>query len=319
MLRLWVANTDYSWFKFLSNQPEVDEVNFWQPSGKDSFKAISQGELFLFKLKSPHNVIAGYGVFHQASNLPLSMAWDAFGYKNGVDNLDEMRRRIAAFRNDRTDRFSDYTIGCRIVVQPVFFPEHLWIPQPSSWGKSIVVGKTYLTSESNGLHLWERIQEATEALNRAHISHTKMLSDTKLDFRHEGPKFGEPTLIKPRLGQGAFRLGVIEAYQRQCALSAGRVLPALDAAHIRPYGRGGEHEISNGLLLRKDIHSVFDAGYATFDEDLCFVVSDKVRTVFNNGNEYRKLHGSKLLIPSSLHNQPDQRSFAWHRENVYLG
>ena len=76
-----------------------------------------------------------------------------------------------------------------------------------------------------------------------------------------------------------------------------RVLPALEAAHIQSYSNGGQHEVSNGLLLRRDIHSVFDAGYLTFDEDLRVVVSDRVRTEFNNGNEYRRLHGDKLRLP----------------------
>ncbi len=319
MLRLWVANTDYRWFSYLSSQSAVDEVNFWQPSGKDSFKAISEGELFLFKLKSPYNVIAGYGVFSQSSNLPLSTAWETFGDKNGVDNLSEMRKRIAAFRNDNPDTFDDYTIGCRIVVQPVFFPEHLWIPQPASWGKSTVVGKTYNTGDADGLRLWEQIQEATAAISILPSVLTREFSDNTISYKAEAPKYGEPTLIKPRLGQGAFRLGVIEAYERQCALSGGRVLPALDAAHIRPYARGGSHEISNGLLLRKDIHSVFDAGYATFDEAGRFVVSDKVRTIFNNGNEYRRMHGLQLVEPSALKNLPNMAAMEWHRENIYLG
>jgi putative restriction endonuclease len=98
-------------------------------------------------------------------------------------------------------------------------------------------------------------------------------------------RFGTPTLITPRLGQGAFRVAVTEAYGRQCAITSGKVLPALDAAHIKPYGEGGEHMKSNGILLRKDIHSVFDAGYVTIREDFTFSVSKQVKEVFNNGEE----------------------------------
>ena len=53
MVRLWVANTDLEWFDYLSAQPDIDEVNFWQPSGHANFGAIGEGELFLFKLKAP--------------------------------------------------------------------------------------------------------------------------------------------------------------------------------------------------------------------------------------------------------------------------
>ena len=90
-------------------------------------------------------------------------------------------------------------------------------------------------------------------------------------------RYGTPTLIAPRLGQGAFRIAVTEAYGRQCAISEGKVLPALDAAHIRPYSEGGPHTKSNGILLRKDIHCVFDAGYATINSRHRFVVSSKVK------------------------------------------
>ena len=84
----------------------------------------------------------------------------------------------------------------------------------------------------------------------------------------EQVRYGEPQLIHPRLGQGAFRVLVTDIYQRRCAVTRERTLPALEAAHIRPYSTGGTHEAQNGLLLRRDIHSLFDAGYVTVTQDL---------------------------------------------------
>lgn len=131
-------------------------------------------------------------------------------------------------------------------------------------------------------------------------------------------RYGEPALITPRLGQGAFRIAVTDAYQRTCAVSGGKVLPALEAAHIKPYALGGTHQVSNGILLRRDIHSVFDAGYVTIDEGR-FVVSQRVKTDFNNGNEYRRLDGTKLSFPVDLVEKPDAEMLKWHSENVFLG
>jgi putative restriction endonuclease len=91
------------------------------------------------------------------------------------------------------------------------------------------------------------------------------------------------------------------------------------AAHIRPYGEGGSHTKSNGILLRKDIHCVFDAGYATVDRDYRFVVSNKVKEVFNNGDEYRRLHGKGLLLPASRSDWPDPEGLRWHNDNKFLG
>lgn len=313
MVRMWVANTDLNWFDYLASQPDVDEVNFWQPSGHNEFAAIRPGELFLFKLKAPRNVIGGFGVMSQASNLPVSLAWEAFGAKNGAATLQEIRQRIGQYRSDIRPSL-DYTIGCRIVVQPVFLPQHLWIPQPASWSRSIVVGKVFDTSNVEGMKLWESVQEA---MAFARPSENSALSDRQSQFIRPDERYGAPQLIKPRLGQGAFRLAVTDAYGRQCAISGGRVLPALDAAHIRAYGEGGEHDVSNGLLLRRDIHSVFDAGYVTFDEDLRMVVSDRMRTEFNNGNEYRRLHGERLNVPLDPKLQPDAELLRWHREKRF--
>lgn len=310
MVRLWAANTDLEWFDYLAAQPYIDEVNFWQPSGHTNFAAIGEGELFLFKLKSPRNVIGGFGVLSQSTNMPLSLAWEAFGMKNGTRTLPEMRARILQYRLSARHE-PDPWIGCRVVVQPVFLPKELWIPQPDSWARSIVVGKTYDTSSSEGRLLWERVMAAADlaATSRAALGEERSV--------YVGPRHGEPHLIRPRLGQGAFRLAVIDAYDRECALTGGRVLPALEAAHIQSYGSGGEHNVSNGLLLRRDIHSVFDAGYLTFDEDLRVVVSDRVRTEFNNGNEYRRLRGEKLRLPKDKRFHPNPERLAWHRKERF--
>jgi putative restriction endonuclease len=307
LVQLWVANTDPDWFEFLAAQPDIDEVNFWQPSGNLSFGAIQPGELFLFRLKSPINAVGGFGVFQHTSNLPISLAWEAFGIKNGAPTLAEMRQRVGRYRRD-VNPHEDYTIGCRIVVQPTFLPQHKWIPQPASWSKSIVVGKTFSTDEREGRALWEAISALSDPG-----------SPEMPGFGEPVRRFGEPALIVPRLGQGAFRVAVTDAYSRACAVSGGKVLPALDAAHIKPYAAGGSHEVSNGILLRRDIHSVFDAGYVTVDERLRFVVSDRVRTEFNNGKEYRKLHGTLLSVPAVPGKRPDKAALRWHNESVFLG
>ncbi len=311
MVKMWVANTDPDWFDYLASQPDIDEVNFWQPSGSTQFGAIQPGELFLFKLKSPRNAIGGFGVLDRANNYPLSLAWEALGIKNGARTLQEMRERVGKYRSD-VRLGQDYTIGCRIVVQPVFFPEHLWIPQPESWSRQIVTGKAYDTAEREGRLLWEQLME-TAQIDTA----STVMKENRLAFLGQGERYSAPQLVRPRRGQGAFRLAVTDAYGRQCAISGGKVLPALDAAHIRSYGDGGEHDVSNGLLLRRDIHSVFDAGYVTFDDDLRMVVSDTVRTVFNNGNEYRRLHGQRLNVPSDPALRPNPEYLRWHQNERF--
>jgi putative restriction endonuclease len=170
-------------------------------------------------------------------------------------------------------------------------------------------GKRFSTDEEDGRELWDRLQDAAQ----------KTIVPSAVGFAEQGARYGAPQLITPRLGQRAFRIAITEAYSRQCAVSAGKVLPALDAAHIQPYEEGGLHAKPNGLLLRKDIHSVFDAGYATVDSTYRFVVSTKVKEVFNNGEEYSRLHGKTLQLPIRRSDWPDPVFLRWHNDNRFLG
>ncbi|MGV8841078.1 MAG: HNH endonuclease [Bauldia sp.] len=305
MVGIFVANTDHEWFDFLAAQPGLREANFWRPSPQ-ALQAIGAGELFVFRLKSPRDRIGGFGVLSTSTVLPLQMAWEAFGTANGVPTYDALRNLIRRYRAPEVVGPST-NIGCNALVDTVFLPPELWFEVPEGWSRNIVWGKRFSTDNEQGRRLWDRLHDAAQA----------SLVGTLGGFSE--PRYGEPTLIAPRLGQGAFRLAVTEAYGRQCALTTGKVLPALDAAHIVPYGEGGTHAKSNGILLRKDIHSVFDAGYATIDTDYRFVVSDKVREVFNNGEEYRRLHGVKMRLPAALADRPDRALLTWHNYNRYLG
>jgi len=307
MVSLYIANTDNDWFDFLSSKRDLPEVNFWQPGGK-VFHAIEPGELFAFRLKSPRNQIGGFGVLSNSSILPLQIAWETFREANGVTSYEDLRVAISRYKEGEAVGPAT-NIGCRILVEPIFFPPHLWIDLPDSWSPNIVGGKRYSTDEREGLLIWNQLQNAAQ----------RWSVETRRGVVDPGaPRYGAPTLIKPRLGQGAFRIAVTETYRRQCAVTGGKVLPALDAAHIRPFAEGGAHAKSNGILLRKDIHSVFDLGYATVDTDYRFVVSKKVQEVFNNGEEYRRLHGRQLVLPNEKSDWPDPEFLRWHNAKRFL-
>ena len=71
-MKLYLGVTDSKWYNFLA-QEDREDINFWKPGGKKTFKALSSGGPFLFKLKSPINAIGGIGFFSSFSFLPLSM------------------------------------------------------------------------------------------------------------------------------------------------------------------------------------------------------------------------------------------------------
>src|SRR5882757_6769950 len=152
-LNLVVAVTDDDWFEMLRRHQNLSEVNFWAPSAAN-FRALQPGEMFLFKLHAPRNVIVGGGIFAYANSLPCSLAWEAFGVANGAASAQQMRTRIAHYRKDEQQDRSDFEIGCRILTQPFFFEERDWIAVPPSWSPNIVSFKTYATTDGEGLSLW---------------------------------------------------------------------------------------------------------------------------------------------------------------------
>jgi putative restriction endonuclease len=314
-VRLIVVVTDGGWYDQLRQIPNLEEVNFWSPSDS-SFRALQPGELFLFKLHSPKNFIVGGGVFTHANSMPCSLAWEAFGESNGAKSLAQMRTRIAKYRRIKPDDRDDFVIGCRILTRPFFLGRSQWLSVPVSFALTTVTFKTYSTDDAEGRQLWDSVT------NNLHISEDDEAGSSSQTTEIDEPgqaRYGDPILVRPRLGQGAFRILVTDNYERRCSVSGERTLPALDAAHIRPYADGGQHRVSNGVLFRRDIHSLFDLGYVTISPDLRFEVSKRIREEYENGRYYYSLHGTKIRVPDDPKRQPDRSALTWHNEKRFKG
>lgn len=306
MSDIFVGVTDRGWYDNLRAVPSLDEVNFWRPSSAP-FRALGPGGLFLFKLHYPENTIVGGGVFAHHSVLPLSLAWDAFREKNGVGSLGEMITRLARYQPelralDLAAR-QKYPIGCVLIEQPFFLPEHEWL-RVSGWQRNIVTGKGYSFAASEGQDLLRQIQE-------------RLSEPAQTMVASPPPRYGEPILVHPRLGQGSFRVMVTDAYRRRCAVTGERVLPVLEAAHIRPYAEGGQHQISNGLLLRSDLHTLFDRGYMSVTPELRVEISRRLREDWENGREYYAFDGAPVSPPQREVDRPDPAALLWHRSERF--
>ena len=307
-MKIWVGVTDIDWYQYLTRlAPE--EANFWQPSGSRNFRVLQPGEPFLFKLHSPNNFIVGGGFFVRYSALPASLAWDAFGRTNGVASFDELCARVRKYRRD--DKSVDPVIGCNVLAEPFFLQESEWIPIPKDWAGNIVQGKTYDALTAEGAALWDSVRRAKTVAQKA-------LDPAGSERDSSQPHFGEEYLTRGRLGQGAFRVLVTDAYQRRCAVSGERTLPVLEAAHIRPYSSQGPHRVNNGILLRSDIHKLFDLGYVTVTPQLRVEVSPRLREEWENGREYYAYHGRELTQrPTGVHSLPSLEFLQWHNEHAF--
>lgn len=155
------------------------------------------------------------------------------------------------------------------------------------------MGKSYDMQSGTGLELWRKVT--------ARLEYAKVKSlGPATEAAQESAKFGKPHLVTPRLGQGSFRMLVADAYGRRCTMTAERTFPALEAAHIQRYSRGGNHELPNGLLLRSDLHKLFDLGYVSVDPDSMMIkVSRKIREEYENGRDYYRFDDRLLRPPTT--------------------
>lgn len=307
-----VAVTDYGWYEFLLGRG-LPEANFWTPSDRRPLHAPSLSPFF-FKLKAPHNAICGFGYFARWSSLPDWLAWDCFGEGNGSRSLSDMRERISAIRRRigyvETGRLNN--IGCILLVEPTFFEREAWVPQPSDWHARTVTTKGYDLTTGEGRRIWEACLERS-------IAQQTPVAPRRSGVKESAARYGAPRPVAPRLGQGTFRVAVTEAYDRACAATGEHSLPALEAAHIRSFSEEGPHEVRNGLLLRADLHRLFDQGYLTVTPDHRLEVSRRLREDYHNGRSYYPLHGAGLRVPSRVGERPALEYVQWHNEHVFLG
>lgn len=305
-MRGFVAPTDYGWYQFLSARPELREVNFWRPS-QARFGALQPGELFFFKLKAPHNMIGGFGLFTRGAVMPAWEAWDVFGAANGTPDLEELLARMGRLGGADGGAIDvDAWIGCLAINEPIFFPPDEWVPVPADWSRNIVSGKAYDLSAGEGRLLYERCLAKAAELTAA--------EGAELPLQE---RYGPAQLIKPRLGQASFRIAVLEAYSKRCAITGERSLPVVEAAHIRPFSDGGEHAVSNGLPLRRDIHRLFDLGFVSVRPDRSFAVSKALEEDFQNGKIYYELEGRSMRAPATPEDAASPEALSWHYEEVF--
>jgi putative restriction endonuclease len=134
----------------------------------------------------------------------MSIAWEAFGEKNGAPTAKDMRTRIEKYRRRPGHPAEDYVVGCIILKDPVFFEEAQRMPAPPDWRPNIVRGKTYDSGDEIGRQVWEG------AVFRMQVAAVERVGSSM---------YGDPRLVRPRLGQGSFRMVVTDAYQRRCSVT----------------------------------------------------------------------------------------------------
>jgi hypothetical protein len=161
-------------------------------------------------------------------------------------------------------------------------------------------------------HRWSRVGFATISSGKQIIQE---VANFLLGQTHWSQVEGEPTAdpsvlrsIKERRGQPEFRQKLLAAYKGRCAITDCDVVDALEAAHIVPHSMGGRYDTSNGLLLRADIHTLFDLHLLTVCPDLGVVQLNR-RLM----SAYGQFEGKALQVPIDKADMPDRQGLVNHR------
>lgn len=306
----YIGNTDQQWFEFLRTTSPHEEVNFWQPGTPQRFKVIPPGGPFFFRLKAPVRKIGGMGFFSRWDKVPMGIAWDTFGIANGAASLTAWRQAFSGYR-ERSAAAGTDEVGCILLFNPVFFPAEMWLDEPQGWQSHQPKGVSIDIDSGEGRRIFEGCMARVLALSDGLGPNPSPAVPPLVTLTAQG--YGAPYLTKPRLGQGAFRFAVTDAYDRACAVTGEHSLPVLDAAHIRRYSSEAVHAVPNGLLLRADVHKLFDAGYVTVTPEYDFVVSKYLKEQYANGKIYYERQG-KIFVPKREENRPDKVALQWHND-----
>lgn len=307
-MKAYVGITDNDWYRYLSSRPSIREVNFWRPYGSRQFKILSPGEPFLFKTKAPHNQLVGGAIYEGFVSLNISRAWDFFGEGNGVSSQEQLIERIKKITGETLAEIGDREIGCVLLREVTFFSEIERLPVPETFSSNIVQGKSYGFPGEDPI-----VDEAVYGVLRHEVN----THDLENEIENLGPTHGSPRLMTPRLGQGGFKAVVQEAYERRCAVTNHKILPTLQAAHIVPVSEGGQHRINNGVLLRSDVHTLFDRGYLGIDGNYVLRVSPRLKSEFGNGDEFYEKEGQVISLPTFKRDRPSAEFLQWHLSKVF--
>jgi predicted restriction endonuclease len=106
----------------------------------------------------------------------------------------------------------------------------------------------------------------------------------------------------------------VQCYFRAIRAKGKWTKSSLEAAHILPYSKGGTFSNTNGLLLRSDLHTLFDLGMIAVETaGLTVIVAKQLMET-----PYNIYHGTKIRLPSELSNRPDIRALDKHRKSAKL-
>ena len=197
-------------------------------------------------------------------------------YPFGKPGEERLKERNQWIRNHRP--------GCK--------PQQVWEISPKGWER--------LRQES--FESIEQIADLSREEEQANYFESQSFNEAREHVLRS---------IVRRRGQPQFRQKLLDTYQR-CIISGCDAEDALEAAHIRTYATGGTNHLSNGLLLRADLHTLFDLGLISIEPEAMVIL---IAPILMN-TCYQEFDGKALLLPKGTENIPDKKALKEHSRAI---
>jgi putative restriction endonuclease len=286
-----IAPTDIDWFQFLKQRLNFSAINFWTDRPWNP-RRINEGDKFYFLLKAPIRKIGGYANFVYYENLTIEEAWQKFGRGNGVNSLYELGVKATG------ELEPDFTteIGCLVLENPVFLEIEDYF-HPTEYNLSF-------SNQISKLKYYSQLNQINFASDYKQVGFSFASFNSKENY-----EFKESSRVK---GQSKFRQSLTKFYNQQGAISGETCLTILDAVHINPHINENKNHIKNGVLLRSDLHKLFDEGLLTITPDYKVVIADELAT-----SDYYKYNHQQINLPEATTLYPSQQLLKFHNQYIF--
>jgi len=207
-------------------------------------------------------------------------------------------------------RFNDkYTGGYVIVVAQVSRVLVIFEPGTLNRRRFEVHPETFDVDVENLLH-------DLAACKPRHFDWSKSIvkADTHENEDTSPPDEVQMRAIKTRRGQEKFRKLLLKAYEKKCAITGCEIVELLEAAHIKPHAEKPNYAVTNGLLLRADLHTLFDLGMIALNAQLQVELAPALLP-----SEYRKLEGKKITHPQLIAEMPSAEALEQRYRDFQIG
>ena len=212
----------------------------------------------------------------------------------GLARIKKRRKLVPLFRCSNQNCLAEFDVPNLIQVQVVWYRadyEAGWVPVEIEVSADRC--RSLAKSPSSQLSLrpmnWKKLVELLGEIPKSLVIPLK----ARDEVIHGGHLL---RTVRVRVGQDAFRSKLLQHFGANCAFTGPTHLATLEAAHLYSYAEIGTHHSSGGLLLRRDVHRLFDLGLLAIDPNPMLISAAPELMSFA---EYRRLDGQNLKIEPS--------------------